>query len=78
MLNRARSVAVDDWDMSAAGQTRRFRDVRRMSDLRLDCVAKPGRFVGDCSLEFGVLPCSALPLRELQHQGVGRVGQGNC
>jgi hypothetical protein len=43
-----------------------------------DCVAKPGRFVGDCSLEFGVPAYSALSLRELRHRGVGRVGQGNC
>jgi hypothetical protein len=29
-------------------------------------------------LEFWVSAYSALPLRELRHRGIGRVGQGNC
>ncbi len=54
-----------------------FRTINAVSASRMIVLQNPVVLSAIVAWSFGVLPCSALPLRELQHQGVGRVGQGN-
>ena len=64
--------------MSEMGQDRRFDLQTVMSGLPRIVLQNPVVLSAIVAWSFGVLPCSALPLRGCEHQGITQAGQGNC